>query len=679
MPNPYTVFPKDLKPLYRAMVEFILRRRWFPATLLPGLMRWLKIGPLLDPHLMHAVSLLGFFHRSGGRLVGLPPDIQYASRLEQNVEKMWMSLQPYLSVSQCQQLYGLERDIKHPGMLAHKFNQLLKSMVTPALIAEAQDHVARRIHSLACPNMPTFSYLEWLGTQTLHAIGAVPRFSVLRWTLGEDSDLWFTIRTSPDLPNTRTRSCCFCGAPGRNYPLGPAKGVLCNECCPTIDPWYLVFVTDAERADLLTWSSVQMPAAPSSLDPFVRKVQETNYLLPEQYLSPCPLCNMGTKTIDHWTHFCPVPHMVVNLLIRPKQWLHIDWMSPSSHVNGIIQAHLLFHTRRLVRERGALSPGHQTDPMCLSTACQHLARMVWESLPASVAEKVWAPPGPSSSQCTFRDSLVQATIPAVHLESALLPKSGLYLSSNADKGQVLAVLSPNDPYLHHFLPHSCSSSLPKAQIFLSHFKCECGAFHIRVVAAEPIEPFAFLSLAQSQHASSLLIQFDGSARQSRKIGGAGIVVLTVTPEAISVVSWRAFALHECKDNIYAEAFGCVEALRTAHSHVQSALQAGLPNPEVTVQGDIMPIVNFLTFKGRFRRLDVLPLLEKCQSLLARLPSIELECKPRECNQFADHCAGLGTKTANPERDSEADVVLVDPPYELCATWDLPRCFPKQPL
>ena len=127
-------------------------------------------------------------------------------------------------------------------------------------------------------------------------------------------------------------------------------------------------------------------------------------------------------------------------------------------------------------------------------------------------------------------------------------------------------------------------------MFLSHFKCECGAFHIRVVAAEPIEPFMFLSLAQSQHASSLLIQFDGSARQSRQIGGAGIVVLAVSPDAISVVSWHAFALHKCKDNIYAEAFGCLEALRTAHSHFQSALQAGLlPSPDITIQGDICPL------------------------------------------------------------------------------------------
>ena len=54
------------------MADFVLQRRWFPARFLPGLMRWLKIGPLLDPHLMHAVALLGFFHRSGGRIAHLP-------------------------------------------------------------------------------------------------------------------------------------------------------------------------------------------------------------------------------------------------------------------------------------------------------------------------------------------------------------------------------------------------------------------------------------------------------------------------------------------------------------------------------------------------------------------------------------------------------------------------------
>ena len=191
------------------------------------------------------------------------------------------------------------------------------------------------------------------------------------------------------------------------------------------------------------------------------------------------------------------------------------------------------------------------------------------------------------------------------------------------------------------------------------------------MAAEPIEPFVFLSLAQSQHASSLLIQFDGSARQSSKIGGAGIVVLAVTPEAISVVSWHAFALHKCKDSIYAEAFGCLEALRTAHSHVQSAFASRLTQSRSHRTGGYLAYCYFLTFKDRFQP-------ARCPSPVRK---INMEYKPRECNQFADYCAGLGTIAANPDRDSEADVVFVDLPYELCSTlgFAIRDAFPCSPF
>ena len=59
----------------------------------------------------------------------------------------------------------------------------------------------------------------------------------------------------------------------------------------------------------------------------------------------------------------------------------------------------------------------------------------------------------------------------------------------------------------------------------------------------------------------------------------------------------------------------------------------------------------------------------------------MEYKPRECNQFADHCAGLGTKAAHPDRDSEAEIVFVDPPYELCATlgFAIRDAFPHSPF
>lgn len=54
-----------LKPRYQAMAKFLLRRHWFPQRMLVGLCRWLKIGPLLDPAVMQAVSLFGCYLRQG--------------------------------------------------------------------------------------------------------------------------------------------------------------------------------------------------------------------------------------------------------------------------------------------------------------------------------------------------------------------------------------------------------------------------------------------------------------------------------------------------------------------------------------------------------------------------------------------------------------------------------------
>ena len=56
--------PSLLQPLYHAMANFLLRRHWFPQRLV-GLCRWLKIGPLLDPAVMQAVSLFGCYLRQG--------------------------------------------------------------------------------------------------------------------------------------------------------------------------------------------------------------------------------------------------------------------------------------------------------------------------------------------------------------------------------------------------------------------------------------------------------------------------------------------------------------------------------------------------------------------------------------------------------------------------------------
>ena len=59
-------FPMPLlKPLYKALADFLLKRHWFPQLKLVGLRRWLRLGPLLDPAIRHAVSLFGCYLRQG--------------------------------------------------------------------------------------------------------------------------------------------------------------------------------------------------------------------------------------------------------------------------------------------------------------------------------------------------------------------------------------------------------------------------------------------------------------------------------------------------------------------------------------------------------------------------------------------------------------------------------------
>ena len=85
--------PKLLKPLYHAMTDFLLQRHWFPQHLLVGLCRWLRIGPLLDPTIMQAVSLFGCYLRQGHRSLAEEQEGSYAIQIQQ-CWKYWQQQLP---------------------------------------------------------------------------------------------------------------------------------------------------------------------------------------------------------------------------------------------------------------------------------------------------------------------------------------------------------------------------------------------------------------------------------------------------------------------------------------------------------------------------------------------------------------------------------------------------------
>ena len=59
---------------------------------------------------------------------------------------------------------------------------------------DAVSHLSSRISNNGLTFGPSIEFLDWLSRTPVSQVGAVPRFAVLRWALGEDPDLWLPLR-----------------------------------------------------------------------------------------------------------------------------------------------------------------------------------------------------------------------------------------------------------------------------------------------------------------------------------------------------------------------------------------------------------------------------------------------------------------------------------------------------
>ena len=106
---------------------------------------------------------------------------------------------------------------------------------------------------------------------------------------------------------------------------------------------------------------------------------------------------------------------------------------------------------------------------------------------------------------------------------------------------------------------------------------------------------------------------------------------------------------------------------TAIEYHGQCLARGIPQKGTVIQGDILPLLNYLQGKGRVKRPEVVSILEDCQSLLACAPFIfRLVYLPRECNKLADYFAGQASAKAKVHIDQPLAVAThrASPPYHL---------------
>ena len=206
------------------------------------------------------------------------------------------------------------------------------------------------------------------------------------------------------------------------------------------------------------------------------------------------------------------------------------------------------------------------------------------------------------------------------------------------------------------------------------YYCQCGKYHVKVLATSSIVGSDLL-VPTGFGQPKLMVQFDGSAHRSRKVGGAGAALFQVDSTGITLLDWGSQALPRCIDNIVAEGKGACLAITLYEHYVEQCLHHKLlPYPLDTIQGDIKSLLQHLDFRSRFRRQDMVGIVDLFHRKRSRLaPHSVTEYRPREANAIADHLPGeassyvlalLGEDDDDLGDNPEDFPILCDPPYEL---------------
>ena len=630
--------PKLLKPLYHAMADFLLQRHWFPQHLLVGLCRWLRLGPLLDPTITQAISLFGRYLRQGHRSFAEEQAGSYATQVQQ----CWKYWQQQLPAEDIQRLLALLRQNNTPAQRASGFKQLFKQLAINKLLAASHRHLAARIYKNGWAMGPSILFIDWLADLPTTQVGAVPRYAVLRWALGEDADFWLPLRGKL----SRSQPCVWCNNHTRCFPYGPGHGALCPTCFLPATPMDLTLnnLSD-ENKNFLHFHQIIVPE-PKQLPPaFSCLLSSAGCRALDSYV-PCVLCQCGFNSIDHWLSFCPVVHLTwLALWVAPAP--EINWRKVPSRSIGVALCYMLFHLRRLVTECGGLRP----DISCVhNRKVAHHVLDLWQriylSLPSTLLKNFRAPPHSSNTACTDSTKIRLQRFPTVVLEAALLPPKGLATTQSFAKGDTIATFAEQDHRLRLLLSQHRKLPFPTATACLVPFLCHCGATHLRLQAMDDLSANTVLLLGEPQEWQGCLVQFDGFAHKHTQTGGAGVSLLHVTSSSTSLVQWLSIPLLSCSDNVVAEAHACRAAINLAFEYYVSCISRGIPIDSVVVQGDILPVINYLQYKGRIKKPAVVAILEQCQQLLARAPCLfRLVYLPRECNRLADYFAGQASAAA----------------------------------
>ena len=168
----------------------------------------------------------------------------------------------------------------------------------------------------------------------------IARYSLLRWALNQDDDVWLSMRGT-----RHQQKCGTCGLPGDTFPFGYYRPPWCEACIRvarldawSIEPWssqlYSASVSDQSPSEVSQWKQQW-------------SIQPANEVV-------CHACGCVDNTVGHWTRCCVVPLIVASAILQPSVCPpSLQHLATGNARHAAVCTLVLANFRRLLRQEGA--------------------------------------------------------------------------------------------------------------------------------------------------------------------------------------------------------------------------------------------------------------------------------------------------------------------------------------
>ena len=201
----------DLNLLRQQAVKFLLKRHWLESEILPYVLRLVGIAPVLDPALVATVAATGLYFREGNTLEDL---------INMNLLPDGCNLRQRSVVHDLLQFWA--PSVKLPEIHAALANRggglkgrlcRLKSTIYAGMALAAKTRLRKKILEEGWSRGITPEWIEITSSLKKRWCNGVARYTILRWAVNQDDDVWLANRGT-----RHSQQCSQCSSKGDSFP-----------------------------------------------------------------------------------------------------------------------------------------------------------------------------------------------------------------------------------------------------------------------------------------------------------------------------------------------------------------------------------------------------------------------------------------------------------------------------